>query len=141
MSETTETSSNGNFSLQKKVFNDLNFIEAMRELSKQPLSIKVAWNVNRIIKQAQEAIDKGQKEVQAILKDHVNVDEKGKFKINPETQDLDFKDKAAFDEIYGKMMEESVTFKSYKLDLNVLEAEGVKLSALQLSYLEPVILQ
>jgi hypothetical protein len=136
MSEpTTDSKSKDGFFLKRNVFNDYAFVEALRTVAKHPLEIKIAWNVNRIIKQAQKHIDDGQKMVKAILDKHAEKDENGKFK--QEAGNFVFKDEAAFKEEYELYGAEEVHFKSYKLTLD--ELAGVAIPPEMISALEPII--
>ena len=130
---------NEGFSLKRKIFNDYTFIEALRSLSSQPLFVKTAWNVNRIVKQAQKYIDQGQGEVKTILDKYVVKDENGKYKMKEDGGDFEFTDETAFKEEYEAFLDQEVHFKSYKLSLDVLETEQVKLTAAQLDILEPIL--
>lgn len=136
MDKTSVENSTG-FTLKRKVFNDFAFVQALRELAKQPLEIKLAWNVNRIIKQAQAAIDSGQVEVKKLLDTHTVKDENGKYKMAAEGGDFEFTDKEAFQEQYNAFGEQEVHFKSYKLNLELLS--GVQISAESLGALEPIV--
>lgn len=133
--QTTDEKSKDGFSLKRKVFNDFSFVQALRELSKHPLEIKIAWNVNRIIRQAQKAIDDGQAQVKAILDKHVEKDENGKYK--QENNDFVFKDKAAFQAEYDAFGEEEVHFSSYKLNLD--ELSGCQITPESIGALEPIV--
>jgi hypothetical protein len=133
--QTTEEKSKDGFSLKRKVFNDFSFVQALRELAKHPLEIKIAWNVNRIIRQAQKAIDDGQVQVKAILDKHVEKDENGKYK--QENSDFVFTDKAAFQAEYDAFGEEDVHFQSYKLKLD--ELSGCQITPENIGALEPIV--
>jgi hypothetical protein len=135
--QTTEEKSKEGFLLKRKVFNDFSFVQALRELSKNPLEIKVAWNVNRIIRQAQKAIDEGQVQVKAILDKHVEKDESGKYK--QENNDFVFKNKEEFQSEYDAFGEEEVHFSSYKLNLD--ELSGAQITPENVGALEPIVLQ
>jgi hypothetical protein len=135
MEKLSEANSNG-FLLKRKVFNDFAFVHALRELAKQPLEIKTAWNVNRIIKQAQTTIDNGQVEIKALLEKYAVKDEAGKYKM-VETGDFEFSDKEAFQKDYEAFGEQEVEFKSYRLNLDVLE--GIKISPESIGALEPIV--
>jgi hypothetical protein len=133
--QTTEGKSLEGFSLKRKIFNDYSFVQALRELSKSQLEIQVAWNVNRIIRQAQKAIDEGQEHVKKILDSHVEKDEAGKYK--QADGDFVFKDKEAFKKEYDAFGEEDVHFKSYKLNLASLA--GVHITPESIGALEPIV--
>jgi hypothetical protein len=134
--EKTSVENSTGFTLKRKVFNDFAFVQALRELAKHPLEIKLAWNVNRIIKQAQAAIDGGQVEIKALLDKHAVKDEAGKYKM-AEGGDFEFSDKEAFQEQYNAFGEQEVHFKSYKLNLELLA--GVQISPESLGALEPIV--
>ena len=131
----TDSKSKDGFSLKRSVFNDYAFVEALRTVSTHPLEIKIAWNVNRIIKQSQKAIDEGQKLVKVILDKHAEKDENGKYK--QDGGNFVFKDEAAFKEEYDAYGAEEIHFKSYKLRLD--ELAGVAIAPAMISALEPII--
>lgn len=135
--EKTSVENSTGFTLKRKVFNDFAFVQALRELAKHPLEIKIAWNVNRIIKQAQSAIDSGQVEIKALLDKHAAKDEAGKYKMAAEGGDFEFTDKAAFQKEYEAFGEQEVEFKSYKLSLELLA--GVQISPESIGALEPIV--
>lgn len=134
--EVAEANSNG-FYLKRKLFNDYNFVQALRELAKHPLDIKVAWNISRIIKQGQKVIDDGQTLVKEILDKHVEKDENGKYKNDEKGGDFLFKNKAEFQVEYDAFGEQDVFFKSFKINLDTLS--GVKIPAETIGALGPVI--
>jgi hypothetical protein len=133
--QTTGEKSKEGFFLKRKIFNDFSFIQAMRDLSSNPLEIKLAWNVNRIIRQAQKHIDEGQAVVKAMLEKHAEKDEKGAY--IQENGNFKFKDEAAFKEEYEAYGEQEIHFASYKL--NIDELTGVKISPEAIGALEPVL--
>lgn len=135
MQENSTSTLKKNFSVSRRAINDMNFIESLRYLSNQPLPFGNAFNLKRILKQAQKALDAGQVQVRAILAEHVELDENGKFK--QEGGDFKFKDKAAFQKAYDAFLDEQVEFSCHKIDPEVLQR--VTISALQLEYLSPVL--
>jgi hypothetical protein len=135
MEKTSEANLSG-FSLKRKVFNDYAFVAALRELSKEPLEIKTAWNVNRIIKQAQTAIDSAQPEIKKILEKYAVLGEDGKYKM-AQDGDFEFTDKDAFKKEYEAFGEEDVYFKSNKLNFDTLA--GIKISPEAVGALEPIV--
>lgn len=133
--QTTGEKSKEGFSLKRKIFNDFAFIQALRDLAAHPLEIKLAYNINRIIKQAQKHIDEGQALVKAMLEKHAEKGEDGKF--IQENGDFKFKDQAAFKEEYEAYGEQEVHFASYLLELD--ELAGVKISPESIGALEPIL--
>jgi hypothetical protein len=139
MQTETTLENSSNFTISRKTFNSLAFVNALANLGKQPLYVKTAWNINRILKQSQKHIDDSQPEVKKILEKYIEKDTEGKYVQDESGVDFKFTDKAAFEAEYQAYMNQEVEFKSHKLKLSVLEAEGVKMSAADIEVLEPLL--
>ena len=65
------------FKLTYKELNDRNFMGAMEELSAIPLAVKPSYNISKILRLLKNQMKEGQDTYMAILKKHVELDEKG----------------------------------------------------------------
>lgn len=143
----------------KLTYEELNndqLVGALTRLSRQEFrNVKVAWNIQRIMRQMEKEVKEGREIFIKLLKENCEVDENGEL-IQRRTPDVlkedgtvepgrpipgsfIVKDEAEFNRKNAEFMKIEVEIHSYYIKLSDLEAEKIKISPQDLLSLAPLI--
>jgi len=132
------------FKIRNHQLNNHVFVGALKELGNAELDVKVAWNVKRMLKQFDSALNAAGKKYAEVVKQYCIMED---GKIVPEKNDegenmpnsFTFEEgkEKEFQDAMKDFMAEEYEIESYKIRID--ELEGAKISATTLTLLEPIL--
>lgn len=134
------------FKIKNHQLNNRAFVGALKELGQCNLEAKVAWNVKRMLKQFDKALSQAGQTYSKVVHEFCQKDENGKLipqndsEGNPIPNSFTFETPEKEQEFQDRMkdfMVQEYTIESYMLKPE--DFEGAKLSATDLTLLEPII--
>jgi len=144
------------FKLTYEQLNQPALVQSLRVLGSEKLPTKCAWNLSRMIKQIDKALEEGRQAYVDLLKSNVELDEKGEIKPQLTVEKTDAegkvvqqagdpipnsyieKEEGAVQKATEEYMTIEVDIESFKLDLD--DIADIRISAEVLASADPVIM-